>query len=181
MPQKKKTNLQSILLVNLGIIIVSLAVAKLRGKQAEEILIGFAVAFCTDWIAKRIKKEKEKCRASTVLCWGDGRRENVIEFLMRKPEDKAAVRDSLVTVKCRIRKIDKDGTIDTGADLYIKTDKLTYADPWTAMTLKTLRAGDFITVTGHIGEVFAGFMNIEKIEAIEKTVSVQNEGGECDG
>lgn len=181
MKNKKEINSYSMLAADLAVLATVLLVMKLRGDNLREGLIGWAICLCVDWIAKRVKSKKEKWRADTVLCWEDGRQENVIEFLMRKPEDKAAVRDSLVTVKCRIRKIDKDGTIDTGADLYIKTDKLTYADPWTAMTLKTLRAGDFITVTGHIGEVFAGFMNIEKIEAIEKTVSVQNEGGECDG
>lgn len=179
MPQKKKTNLQSILLVNLGIIIVSLAVAKLRGKPAEEILIGFAVAFCTDWIVRRLKSKKEKNKPYAILYWEDGRQENVTEFLMRKSEEKAAARGNLVTMRCYIHKIDKDGIIDTGCDVYIKTADR-YDDPWMAMTLKTLHAGDFITVTGHIGEVFAGFMNIEAIEAIGKTAPAPVEGGECD-
>lgn len=181
MKNKKLTDFQEVLVTNLTVLAVIIMVTRLRGEKIWDAVVGWAVYFCVEQISKRVKRKKEKCRASTVLCWEDGRRENVTEFLMRKPEDKAAARDSLVTVKCRVRKIEKDGTIDTDADLYIKTDKLTYADPWTVMTLKTLHAGDFITVTGHIGEVYAGFMNIENIEVIEKATATLDIGGECDG
>ena len=180
MPQKKKlTNFQTELLVNL-LAVATCVVLILIGRRTWAGFGGMIICVCIRLAPKFFRRNKEKCLPYAILYWEDGRQEKVIEFLVRKSEDKAAMRGSLVTMKCYIYKIDKDGTIDTGCDVYIKTADL-HDDPWTAMTLKTLHAGDFITVTGHIGEVFAGFMNIEKIEAIEKTAPVLVEGGECDG
>lgn len=179
MSQKKKwTNFQRELLISLMAIAIWVVLA-LVGRRAWE---GFGAAvLCVGirMIPKFIDRNKEKCKPYAILYWEDGQQEKVVEFLVRKSEEKAAARGNLVTMKCYIHKIDKDGIIDTGCDVYIKTADR-YDDPWMAMTLKTLHAGDFITVTGHIGEVFAGFMNIEAIEAIEKTAPAPVEGGECD-
>lgn len=179
MEKKKLTNFQTELLINLAAIAIWVVLV-LIGRRAWE---GFGAAvLCVGirMIPKFFRRNKEKCLPYAILYWEDGRQEKVIEFLMRKSEDKAVIRGSLVTMRCYIYKIETDGTIDTGCDVYIKTAGLSHDDPWTAMTLKTLHAGDFITVTGHIGEVYAGFMNIEQIEFIEKTEPILSAEGACD-
>lgn len=132
----------------------------------------FVLIFVITLWPKIGNKRHEKWRKFTILQWLDGTQEPASDFLLRPMQQKMERYNEPVTLQCRIRKIDKDGVIDTGCDTYVETAESCRRDPWVRMTVKSLHSGDYITVKGRVSGVYTGFMNIEDIVSIEKTVPV---------
>lgn len=170
--EKKPLTLWQDLLLDFGVGTAVLVVMILLKRRSWYDYLTFVLIFTITLWPRIGNKRHEKWRKFTILHWTDETQEPAPDFLLRPMQQKAERYNEPVTLQCCIRKMDKDGTIDTGCDVYIKTADWVKDDPWNAAVMRSLHPGDFITVVGHIGTIFAGFMNIEDIVSIEKTAPV---------
>ena len=176
--EKKSLTVWQDFLLDFGIGTAVLVVMIFLRRRSWYDYLTFVLIFAITLWPKIGNKRHEKWKKFTILHWPDGTQEFAPDFLLRPMKQKMARYDQPVTLQCRIRKMDKNGTIDTGCDTYVETEKSCRRDPWVRMAVKSLHSGDYITVKGRISGVYAGFMNIDDIVSIEKTAPVLWEGAD---
>ena len=167
--EKKPLTVWQDLLLDFGIGTAVLVVMILLKRRNWYDYLTFVLIFTITLWPKIGNKRHEKWKKFTILHWPDGTQETAPDFLLRPMQQKTARYDEPVTLQCCIRKIDRDGVIDTGCDTYVETAESCRSDPWVRMTMKGLHPGDYITVKGRVSGVYAGFMNIGDLESIEKS------------
>ena len=104
-----------------------------------------------------------------VLYFEDGKALSLRGFLQMSEADKACYIGKTVTVKFPFYRIDAQGDLDTGFDVYFLLGEWQKADHYGAATLKSLKVNDPISASGTISRILPAsiYIELEKLERLE--------------
>ena len=128
-----------------------------------------AIAFFMLLVYPSIQRRESKGNKYGVLYFEDGKALSLRGFLQMSEADKACYIGKTVTVKFPFYRIDAQGDLDTGFDVYFLLGEWQKADHYGAATLKSLKVNDPISASGTIRRILPAsiYIELEKLERLE--------------